>query len=158
MTWATDFASEPLLHALSSRGVDYVVIGGVAAVLHGSPRITHDLDAVFAGDLANLRLLGRALREVNVRRPDDSGLDIDGLREARRLTLLTDMGPVDAMVRPDGQPPYERLRGRAERYELDAFGVLVAAIPDLIAMTRRGGTLQDLADIAELEAIQRLRR
>jgi hypothetical protein len=80
------------------------------------------------------------------------------LRSVQLLTLRTDLGKIDVMVKPDGGPPYEQLRRRAERVEVGAFGVLVASIPDLLAMKRAAGRPKDLADIAELEAIQRLRR
>ena len=55
--WTTDFAAEPLLADLTAHGVDFVVVGTVAAVLHGSPQVTHDLDIVVASDDANERLL-----------------------------------------------------------------------------------------------------
>jgi hypothetical protein len=163
MTWTTDFDAEPLLGLLNAHGVDYVVIGGIAAVLHGSPRLTHDLDVVFAPDPANLRLLGRALTEVNARLAGVDEVvpfvaDERTLRNVQLLTLRTDLGKIDVMVKPDGCPPYEQLRRRAERYEVGGFGVLVASIPDLLAMKRAAGRPKDLADIAELEAIQRLRR
>jgi Nucleotidyltransferase of unknown function (DUF6036) len=163
MSTQTEFSSKSLLGVLTVHGVDYVVIGGVAAVLHGSARTTYDLDVVFAPDAANLRLLGRALVELNARlRGVDEAVpfvpDDKTLRNVKLLTLDTDHGPLDVMVEPDGAPPYEQLRRRAERYEVGAFGVLVASIPDLIAMKRAAGRHQDLADVETLEAIQRLRR
>jgi nucleotidyltransferase AbiEii toxin of type IV toxin-antitoxin system len=163
MTWTTDLEAEPLIGLLNAHGVDFVVIGGIAAVLHGSARITKDLDVVFAPDGANLRLLGRALTELNARlRGVDDPVpfvpDEKALRNVRLLTLDTDHGPLDVMVEPDGRPSYEQLRRRAERMEVGAFGVLVASIPDLIAMKRAAGRHQDLADVETLEAIQRLRR
>ena len=163
MTWTTDLDTEALLGLLNAHGVDFVVIGGIAAVLHGSPRITKDLDVVFAPDATNLRLLGRALADARARlrgAGDDVPFvpDERTLRNVQLLTLETDHGPLDVMVQPDGCPAYEQLRRHAQRAEVGAFGALVASIPDLIEMKRAAGRPKDLADIAELEAIQRLRR
>jgi hypothetical protein len=163
MTWPSEFAPEPLLGLLTAHGVDFVVVGGIAAALHGSPRVTQDLDVVFAPDSANLRLLGRALVDAGARlRGVEEDVpfvpDEQTLRNVQLLTLVTEHGALDVMVKPDGCPPYEQLRRRADRYEIGAFGILVASIADLIAMKQAAGRLKDLADVAELEAIKRLRR
>ena len=60
--------AEEILRRLTAGGVDFVVIGGIALVLLGSPRMTRDLDIVFAPDDANLDALGRVLI-VRARRP-----------------------------------------------------------------------------------------
>jgi Nucleotidyl transferase AbiEii toxin, Type IV TA system len=161
MSWATDLDTPRLLGTLTAHGVDFVVVGGIAAVLHGSARVTQDLDVCFAPDEANRRVLAAALAEVGAQlRGVDVEVVLDErlLRGVQLLTLETDAGALDVMLRPDGCPPYARLRRNAERYEIGAFAVLVASIPDLIAMKQAAGRLKDLADVAELEAIQRLRR
>ena len=56
-----EFDAKQLLRALTDGGVDFVVIGGVAAVLHGSARATFDLDVCFASNPDNLEALGRTL-------------------------------------------------------------------------------------------------
>lgn len=159
---SAEFRPSFILGLLTAHGVDFVVIGGVAAVLHGSPRITRDLDICFARDEANLNVLGRALIELEarLRRVDEEVPFVpDGatLRRAQTLTMATSAGHFDILARPDGAPPYERLRRNADRYDLGAFAVLVASIDDLIAMKRAAGRDKDLADIGELTAIARLR-
>lgn len=160
--WPEEFDASELLRRLTAAGVDFVVIGGVAAVLHGSARLTRDLDIVFAPDQGNLEALGRVLTEssARLRGVDD---DVPFVADARTLhgiqllTLETDAGWFDVHRQPDGAPPYSRLRGRAERMDVGSFAILVASIPDLIAMKRSAGRPQDLADIETLEAIERLR-
>lgn len=154
---------ERLLGHLVAHDVDFVVIGGVAAVLHGSPRLTRDLDVCFATDPTNLEVLGGALIELHARPrgveenvpfvPDGQTLRSDELPK-----LWTDAGPLDMRVRPAGCPRYDALRRRANRYEVGDFAVLVASIPDLMSMKRAAGRTKDLADIAELEIIERERR
>lgn len=157
-----EFDPRLILGLLTARGVDFVVIGGIAAVLHGSPRTTQDLDVCFATDDANLEVLGKALVELEARLrgvADDVPFvpDSRALRRTDVVTLATTAGDLDVLARPDGAPSYARLRENADRYDLGAFAVLVASVDDLIAMKQASGREKDLADIAELESIARLR-
>lgn len=159
---SSEFRPTFILGLLTAHGVDFVVIGGIAAVLHGSARNTQDLDICVARDDANLTVLGRALVELNARLrrvADDAPFVPDAamLRRVQTLTTETVAGHFDVLANPDGSPPYERLRRNAERYDLGAFAVLVASIDDLIAMKRAAGREKDIADIGELQAIARLR-
>ncbi|MEI2702986.1 MAG: DUF6036 family nucleotidyltransferase [Baekduia sp.] len=153
--------AEAIFKMLVARGVDFVVVGGLAAVLHGSPRNTWDLDLGFATDAANLTALGNVLIELGARLygiEEDVPFvpDADTLRRTEILTLSTDLGKVDLLTRPQGAPRYELLREHAVAKDIDGVRVLIASIPDLIAMKSAAGRPKDLADIAELEAIQRL--
>jgi hypothetical protein len=92
--------------------------------------------------------------------PDDVPFvpDARTLRSVGVLTLVTRLGAIDVLARPAGAPAYERLRRSADRFELDGFTVLVASIDDLVAMKQAAGRPKDLADVAELQAIVRVRR
>ena len=154
--------AERILRALVARGVDFVVIGGIAAVLHGSARNTFDLDVCFATDDVNLDALGDVLVELGARLrgvPDDVPFmpDARTLRRIEVLTLATVAGDLDVLARPSGAPGYAALRRRAERFDLGGFAVLVASVEDLIAMKQAAGRAKDVQDVAELEAILRLR-
>jgi len=157
-----ELRSARILATLVARGVDFVVIGGIAAVMHGSPRMTQDVDVCFAADAANLEALGRALDDLHARLsgvPENIPFvpDARTLKGIEVLTLETDAGRLDVLARPAGAPGYEALRSRAERMDIGACAVLVASIRDLVAMKRAAGRPKDLGDIAELEAIARLR-
>jgi predicted nucleotidyltransferase len=153
---------EELLRALDEHGVDFVVIGGIAAVLHGSATLTQDLDVCFATNDANLRRLGDTLMALGARL---AGLDDDlpftpdaaTLRRVEVLTLVTDRGKLDVLARPVGAPRYETLRRRAERFDIGGLIVLVATLEDLIAMKEATGRDKDRAAVTELRAIKRLR-
>lgn len=154
---------EQLLGCLTRHGVEYVVVGGIAAVLWGSPRNTFDLDVCPATDRGNLEALAKALIELGARlrgieedvpfSPDARTLD-----QVEILTLDTIAGSLDVLIRPDGAPAYERLRKSAARVDVGALSVLVASINDLIAMKRAAGRLKDEVDVEELEAIKHLDR
>lgn len=159
----SDFDPQALLVALAQASVDHVVIGGIALVLHGSPRATFDLDITFDPAAANLERLGAALTGLGATlrgAPADLPFvpDARTLRRIEVLTLDTRAGALDVLARPAGAPAYARLRERADRYEIDGLTVLVASVEDLVAMKTAAGRPKDLADLAELEAIMRLRR
>ena len=157
-----EFDPEAQLRSLVRRGADFVVVGAFAAVLHGSSRLTTDLDIAFDPDRANLETLGKALVDLDARLRDVEDEvpfvpDVDTLRRIELLTLETSAGPLDLIVRPPGAPSYGSLRRRAERFDLGEVAVLVASLDDLIAMKRASGRPKDLADLEELDEIRRRR-
>lgn len=161
--WPGEFDARELLRRLTAAGVDFVVIGGIAAILHGSARVTRDLDIVFALDNANLEALGRVLieSEARLRGVDDDVPFVPDARTLKRvqlLTLETNAGWFDVHRRPEGAPPYEGLRRNADRMDVGGFSILVASVDDLLAMKRAAGRTQDLLDIETLVAIKRLRQ
>jgi predicted nucleotidyltransferase len=162
MTDRPALSADEILRRLVERGVEFVVIGGIAAVLHGSARNTFDLDICFATDDANLTALADVLLALGARlKGVDESVpfvpDARALRRVEMLTLVTSLGELDVLTRPPGAPPYRELRRNADRYDLGGFNVSVASIDDLIAMKQAAGRPKDLLDVDELEAIKRLR-
>ena len=158
-----DLRTGALLRALTEGGVDFVVIGGIAAVAHGSLQITQDLDIAYAGDDANLERLGAVLIDLGASLAgvtDDVPFVPDGrtLRHVRVLTLNTRHGPLDILAEPDGSGGYSRLRANAIRATVEGSEVRIAGLADLIAMKKAAGRPKDQIYIEELEAIRRLQR
>src|SRR5581483_7761917 len=144
MTDRPPLSADQILRRLVERGVDFVVIGGIAAVLHGSARKTFELDICFATDDDNLAALGDVLTTLGARLKGDQEdvpfvPDAGTLRQAERLTLVTSLGELDVLPRPSGAPAYRELREHADRYDLGGFNVSVASIDDLIAMKQAAG-------------------
>ena len=158
-----EFRPRSLLERLVAGHVEFVVVGGLAAVVHGSVTITRDLDIAYASDRANLDRLGAVLVALGARLrgvTDDVPFVPDGrtLRRTRVLTLDTPDGRLDLLAQPDGSPAYEVLRERAVVADLDGIVVPIASLDDLIAMKKAAGRPKDLVAVEELEAIQRLQR
>jgi hypothetical protein len=145
------------LGALTRHQVDFIVIGGIAAIAHGSRRMTEDLDIVIDKRVANCRNLLAALVELEAKYRLSSGrwsklspkADPKWLAKENRL-FETRAGGIDVMNRIDGVPTWKEARPRA--LEAEAFGhtVLVLDKDRLIRSKLVAGRDKDLSDVAEL--------
>lgn len=148
------------LELLTERNVRFVVIGGVAARLHGSNVITSDLDICYARDDENLERLSAVLAGLGARlrgAPKDVRflLDAKTLRMGDHFTFDTRMGALDIPGTPARMAGgYEALERGAEEFDLDGVSVKVASIDDLIAMKRSAGRPKDLRMVEELGALR----
>jgi predicted nucleotidyltransferase len=161
VNWA-EFSPTSLLRALVAHGVDFVVVGGIAMVYQGSARLTQDLDICFAPSQANLNVLGQAMIGLGakLRGVDENVPFIPDGRALRQLSIATfdtSEGAIDLLRDPSGAPPYEHLRSRADRTEIDGMAILIASLDDLEAMKRAANRPKDLIDLEEIEVIRRLR-
>lgn len=159
---ASDF--ELVFQALQAAGVRYLVVGGVAVVLHGHPRFTADLDLVVALQPGNARAAIVALSRLGYRpRPpiDPLAFADPVAREAwiseKDMTVLSLWSPdhpgtdVDLFVR---EPlDFEGAATRAVVVDLGGVRVPVASIEDLISMKLAVGRPKDLEDVRQLQAI-----
>jgi hypothetical protein len=154
-----DFEPAEVLRLLGRHRVRYVLIGGLAAVTHGAPLVTQDVDICYARDPGNLERLADALREVHAElRGADPGLpfrlDAKTLARGDSFTFATVIGAIDILLTPAGTEGYDDLVRTAERYELFGHRVLVAAVDDLIRMKRAAGRPKDLLAVEELGALR----
>src|SRR5437867_13184771 len=123
-----------MFRTLEAHGVRYLLIGGLAATLHGSPLRTGDADICPAKDAANLERLARALEamDARVRGPDaEAGVrfacDARFLAGVELLNLTTRFGDLGIAFRPAGTGGYDDLLQGAERYDLEGLVVPVAS-------------------------------
>jgi hypothetical protein len=154
-----------LIAVLARHDVDYVVIGGVAAQVHGHRRTTMDLDLTPAPDAENLRRLGAALVELEARPVDGMKEGEISVADPERLAiaaivppLRTRHGQVHILKEPKGARPFDRMRQVALVVDLDGNDVAIVSLDDLIRMKRAAGRPGDLDDIATLTEVERLRQ
>jgi hypothetical protein len=126
---------------LNEEGVEYVVVGGLAAVVHGSSLPTEDIDVVPSREPANLDRLGRALTRMNaLLRTSDEPVEtrIDGPFLANMpfmLNLVTDYGEMDLTFSPSGGlGGFDEWNANAIVVDIsDGLSVHIAALDDIIA-------------------------
>jgi len=142
-------------------GVRFIVIGGYAAALRGSPVLTEDLDICYARDRENLERLAEALRELHAKLrgpgvPEDLPfqLDPETFELGDRFTLQTDAGKLDVMAVPSGTAGFEDLDAAADTMEIAGLRVRVAALDDLIAMKEAAGRPKDRIHLEWLRSIR----
>ena len=150
-----------LLAVLREHGVEFVVIGGFAVILHGVVRATKDVDVVPEQSPENLARLWSALEELKAKprelaefRPEEMPMrfSLDGLIEGGgNWVLETRLGRLDVMQWVSGIDSYEELRANAAKDETpDGGEIWFAGLDDLFAMKRAAGRDQDLMDITAL--------
>ena len=144
----------------------YIVIGGMAATLHGSNLRTGDVDICPARGSENLERLAAALvaLEARIRAPGvPEGLpfacDVGFLERVQLLNLTTCFGDFDLSFRPSGTEGYEDLNRQAAVYDLEGLRVPVADLADVIRSKEAAGRDKDLQQLPTLrillEEIQR---
>lgn len=160
---------EPVFSALNGADVRYVIVGGLAVVLHGHPRLTADMDIVLDLESAAARRAIEALTGLGLRaRPPVDPLAFADSRQRevwiaeKGMKVFTLFSPANPLLSLDlfvREPmPFEDLWARAETMDLGGIKVRVACLDDMIAMKQAAGRPQDIADIEALEAIKRARR
>ena len=157
----TDF--ERLLTALVSGGVEFIIIGGMAATAHGSAHVTVDLDIVYRRTPENMSRLAKALSPLQpYLRGAPPGLpfrfDADTIKRGLNFTLVTSAGDLDVMGEATGGGTYEVLLPRSQERPIFDLQVRFVDLEMLIHLKRAAGRPKDLERIAELEAIDEARR
>jgi hypothetical protein len=137
-----------LLQALEKHAVEFIVIGGIAGLAHGSSYPTYDLDVVYAREAPNLKRLAAALRELGVRlrgAPEDLPFQVDAetLANGSNFTFTTEFGHFDILGEVDGVRDYESLRATAETERLEGVTVRIASIDHMISMKRAANRPKD---------------
>lgn len=152
----TDFPS--LLNLLAEHKIEFVIIGGVAATIHGSSRLTQDLDVVYSRTPENIARLAEALRETSpYPRGAPPELPFDWCAETvsagQNFTLDTVLGQIDLLAQIAGDGRYDSLINHT--IEIDVFGVRCRCLDleTLICTKVAAGRPKDFEAIAELETI-----
>jgi predicted nucleotidyltransferase len=159
----------PLFRALNEAGVRYVVVGGLATVLHGYARFTADVDLVIDLQKSEAEKAIRTLVDLGLkpRLPVNPIQFADpGVRESWRieknLEVFSFFDPRNPVVNVDlfvyEAVPFHQLALRAEKLDVGGIAVPVCSIEDLIELKMKAARPRDLEDIAHLREIQRIRQ
>jgi hypothetical protein len=148
-----------ILQRLSDHHVEYVLIGGMAAVVHGSSLGTQDVDVCAPMTDDNLDRIHAALQGLDARfrmRPDKVrvGDDPARLHGFKNLNLVTSLGVIDILDTVSGVGTFEDVRGRIVELDVGGFRCPVLDLDALIASKRAAGRSKDLVGVRHLEAIR----
>jgi predicted nucleotidyltransferase len=148
-----------LLERLCDAGVDFVIVGGFAATLHGSSLVTRDLDVCAILSSENVEKLRAALRDLKpTHRLTPQKLSFldnpDPGVEVHNLYLRTDFGPVDILSSILGVGDFDRVRVASIEVELFGRSCRVISLDDLIQAKEALGRDKDLLAVKELRAVR----
>lgn len=147
-----------LLQRLADAGLDFVIVGGYAAITHGSAYLTRDVDICAVLTEENVARLRQALADWNPKhRMTPQRLSFlthpPVGQPLNNLYLQTDMGVIDIITSVLGVGDFVRLRDKAEELEVDGRHYRVISLADLIQAKEAMGREKDLLTAKELRAI-----
>ena len=155
------FDPDEILRTLHRHRVEFVLIGGMAATLHGSDMVTFDLDVSPRSTKDNLERLASALRDLEAAlrvAGEPNGVDFDAhedlLERVQVLNLATRAGDLDIVVRPAGSTGYKDLRRDAMSISISGVPILVASLADIIRSKEAANREKDRAVLPALKRLQ----
>ena len=146
------------LDALHKHDVEFIIIGGIAARVHGSARLTQDVDIVYARSDANIERIVRAFAPFKpYPRGAPEGLpwtwDFRTVKGGLNFPLRTTAGDIDILGEVTGGGRYEDLVDHSVPTVAMGHRTLIVSLPWLIRLKRSAGRVKDLEAIAELEIL-----
>lgn len=146
-----------ILKVLVAHGVEFVVIGGVGAVLQGAPIATFDLDIVHARSEQNLDRLLTALQVLRSVYRSSSRRELcptrSHLKTVGHQLLMTEFGPLDVLGSAGAERNYSELIDKSEVFELEDLRVHVLNLETLIQLKEETGHEKDRAVLSILQAV-----
>jgi len=157
----TDFKA--IVRVLAEGGVEFIVVGGLAATVHGSARLTSDVDVVYRRSPDNISRVVLTLTPYHpYLRGAPPGLPFRWepatIQRGLNFTLTTDIGDLDLLGEIVGGGGYEALLPQSQNINVFGIECRCLGLEGLIHVKRAAGRPKDLEAIAELEAILEERR
>jgi len=159
-----DLDYQTIFRDFNKLGIDYLVVGGLAVNFHGVPRMTYDIDLMILLEPDNiLKLVSRLTRwgykpkipidprDLADEKKRNSWLSDKGMRAFNFYSEKLPIGEIDIIF--ESPIPYNELKDRSVKIELQGEKVPLISIPDLIELKISAGRKQDLADVEHLRAI-----
>jgi hypothetical protein len=149
---------QTLLKLLIHSPIDFVLVGGFAAVLHGSNQITRDIDICVIHSPDQIRALQDLLKPFHpVYRKQEQTVSFleapKNLSTQQDFHLSTDLGILDIITHVKGVGDYYDVLRKSETMQLFAGSCCIISIDDLIKSKKALGRHRDLVVVEELEAI-----
>jgi predicted nucleotidyltransferase len=149
-----------MLSRLNSAGVEYVVIGGVAARAQGSTLLTDDLDVCCPMTVANMANLIAAIGDLEPKfrlHPKQPllPLNAESLSQFRNLILQTRLGKFDVLAEVTGLGQYDEVARNAVTMDVFGHPTRVLGLDALIAVKKASGREKDLLGLKHLQAVKR---
>ena len=155
---------QTIFKELNGLGIDYLVVGGLAVNFHGVPRMTYDIDLMILLEPENVLKLVTKLtqwgykpkipidpRDLADETKRNSWILDKGMKALNFYSETLPIGEIDILI--DTPVPYEELKGRAIKVELQDEKIPTVSIHDLIELKLRAGRKQDLADVEHLKMV-----
>jgi predicted nucleotidyltransferase len=155
---------QTIFKELNGLGIDYLVVGGLAVNFHGVPRMTYDIDLMILLEPENVIKLVTKLtqwgykpkipidpRDLADETKRTSWILEKGMKALNFYSETLPIGEIDILI--DTPVPYEELKGRAIKVELQDEKIPTVSIHDLIELKLRAGRKQDLADVEHLKMV-----
>ncbi len=147
---------EKLIENLNKLNIKYILIGGMAAIAHGAPVFTFDLDIVHERSDDNLEKIKELLISLDARqrRPDDLKLkpDFDALKGSGHMLLSTQFGPMDILGAIEKGLGYDELINHVIEIEFHGFKVHVLDLETLIELKKESSRPEDRHRLSILES------
>ena len=149
-----------LLESLCASGIDFILVGGLAAVIQGSPVTTMDVDIVHRRTPDNIERLMAFLKSIETvyRRPDDKVIEpmASDLAGMGHLFFKTRLGPLDVLSYVEGKKTYEELIGHTVEISFKGHMIRVLDLKTLVELKRLSKDPKDQQRLAILEETLRL--
>ena len=151
-----------ILKVLSRHEVEFILVGGLAAIVQGAPVLTFDVDIVFLKTAENLPRLLAALQEIDARYLDPAGRhivpDAEKLASFRMHQLITSLGPLDVMEKIGTEMSYADLVHDTQISEVAGVKVRVLGLEKIILSKEQADRDKDRATLPLLRRILRLKQ
>ena len=154
---------QELLPLLQRAGVEFIVVGGGAAIAHGLARTTYDVDVVYSRSSENLNRIVEALRDYQpYPRGAPPGLpflwDAATLKAGLNFTLSTSLGFIDFLGEVTGGGNYEQLLPSTFVAHVYGVPIRIVTLERLIQLKRAAGRPKDFEVVSELQSLLEERR
>ena len=153
---------EKILPILNEADVEYVVIGGVAMVAHGSARATFDIDLCYQRSKDNIEKLCQALKPFHPRlrgAPKDLPFQFDGrtISSGLNFTLATDLGDIDLLGEVAGLGSYDAVFKVSEPKNIEGIPCRILSLDGLFRSKSAAGREKDIEALKEIKGLKELK-